>query len=106
MFAVSGDPADRCVDFEGDLKGVHLIGSGMNDGEIRVHGNAGRHLGSQMSGGTIRVEGDAGDWVGAEMRGGLIQVSGRRRRSCRCGLSREQAGYDRWHDPHRRRRRR
>ena len=76
LFAVSGDPADGRIDFEGDLSGVHFIGYGMTGGEIHVHGNAGRHLGGQMSGGTIRVEGNAGDWVGAEMRGGLIQVSG------------------------------
>jgi formylmethanofuran dehydrogenase subunit C len=76
LFAVSGDPADGRIDFEGDLRGVHFIGFGMTGGEIRVQGNAGRHLGGQMGGGTIRVEGDAGDWVGAEMRGGLIQVSG------------------------------
>jgi formylmethanofuran dehydrogenase subunit C len=76
FFAISGDPADRRIDFEGDLAGVHFVGYGMTGGEIHIHGNAGRHLGGQMSGGTIRVEGNAGDWVGAEMRGGLIQVSG------------------------------
>jgi formylmethanofuran dehydrogenase subunit C len=77
LFAVSGDPADDRMDFEGDLAGVHFIGYGMTGGEVHIHGNAGRHLGGQMSGGTIRVEGNASDWVGAEMRGGLIQVSGR-----------------------------
>ncbi len=76
LFAVSGDPEDSRIEFEGDLGGVHFIGFGMAGGEIHIHGNAGRHLGGQMSGGTIRVEGNAGDWVGAEMRGGLIQVSG------------------------------
>jgi formylmethanofuran dehydrogenase subunit C len=75
-FAVSGDPADGRIEFEGDLGGVHFLGYGMTGGEIVIRGNAGRHLGGQMSGGAIRVEGDAGDWVGAEMRGGLIEVSG------------------------------
>ncbi len=76
LFSVSGDPADGRIGFEGNLGGVHFIGFGMTNGEIHVHGNAGRHLGGQMSGGTIRVDGNAGDWVGAEMLGGLIQVSG------------------------------
>ena len=76
LFRISGDPADARIDFEGDLAGVHYIGYGMADGEIHVHGNAGRHLGSEMSGGRIEVEGDASDWVGGEMHGGLIRVAG------------------------------
>jgi formylmethanofuran dehydrogenase subunit C len=76
LFAISGDPSDGRMDFEGDLRGVHYIGYGMTAGEIHVHGNAGRHVGGEMSGGMIRVEGDAGDWVGGEMHGGLIQVNG------------------------------
>ncbi len=77
LFSVSGDPADGRIDFEGDLAGVHFIGYGMSDGEIHVHGNAGRHLGGEMTGGQIVVEGDAGDWVGGEMHGGLIKIKGR-----------------------------
>ena len=76
MFAVSGDPADGRIDFEGNLAGVHYIGYGMSTGEIHVHGNAGRHLGGEMTGGSIVVDGGAGDWVGGEMHGGTIQVSG------------------------------
>ena len=76
LFRVSGDPADGRIDFEGDLAGVHFIGYGMSDGEIHVHGNAGRHVGGEMTGGRIEVEGNAGDWVGGEMHGGLIQVKG------------------------------
>ncbi|HVX13621.1 MAG TPA: formylmethanofuran dehydrogenase subunit C [Pirellulales bacterium] len=77
FFAVSGSAADRRIDFEGDLSGVHWIGAQMAGGEIRVEGPAGRHLGSEMSGGRIHVTGDAGDWTGAEMRGGFIRVDGR-----------------------------
>jgi formylmethanofuran dehydrogenase subunit C len=76
LFNVSGDPAGGRIDYEGDLSGAHFIGHGMTGGEIRVLGNAGRHLGAEMTGGTIRVEGNAGDWVGAEMHGGSIQVQG------------------------------
>lgn len=76
FFDVSGDPADRCMQWHGDLAGVHWIGTGMSDGRIHVHGNAGRHLGSEMTGGEIHVDGDAGDWVGGEMHGGSICVQG------------------------------
>jgi formylmethanofuran dehydrogenase subunit C len=76
LFSVRGDPADARVDFEGNLAGVHFIGYGMSEGEIHVHGNAGRHLGGEMKGGRIIVEGNAGDWVGGELHGGLIHVAG------------------------------
>jgi len=76
LFHISGDPTDARMDFEGDLAGVHYIGYGMSDGEVRVLGNAGRHVGGEMTGGSIKVEGNAGDWVGGEMHGGLIHVAG------------------------------
>ena len=76
IFSVNGDPSDGRIDFEGDLSGVHFIGYGMTAGEIRVHGDAGRHVGGEMKGGLIVVEGNAGDWVGGEMHGGLIRVTG------------------------------
>jgi formylmethanofuran dehydrogenase subunit C len=76
LFAVTGDPDDGRLDIEGDLSGVHFIGYGMTEGEIWVHGNAGRHLGGEMTGGRIMVSGSAGDWVGGEMHGGLIHVKG------------------------------
>ncbi len=77
LFAVSGDPSDESLCWQGDLAGVHWIGAKMAGGSIRVEGPAGRHVGSEMSGGAIEVEGDAGDWVGGEMKGGLIRVRGR-----------------------------
>jgi formylmethanofuran dehydrogenase subunit C len=76
LFDVSGDPADACLRWEGDLSGVHWIGAKMSQGRVHVAGNAGRHLGSEMRQGEILVEGDAGDWVGGEMQGGFIQVRG------------------------------
>ncbi|MEX0867349.1 MAG: formylmethanofuran dehydrogenase subunit C, partial [Pirellulales bacterium] len=75
-FDVSGDAADLRIDLEGDLSGVHSIGSGLCDGTIHIHGPAGRHVGSGMRGGEIVVNGDAGDWLGAEMRGGMLRVKG------------------------------
>ena len=76
FFAVSGDAADLRIEWQGDLAGVHWIGAGMSEGEIRIAGNAGRHVGSEMTGGEIHVAGNASDWVGGEMHGGLIHVRG------------------------------
>ena len=77
FFSVSGDEADECQEWEGDLTGVHWIGAKMLSGKIVVHGNVGRHVGSEMRGGEIHVLGDASDWVGGEMHGGLIHVRGK-----------------------------
>jgi formylmethanofuran dehydrogenase subunit C len=77
FFTVSGDPTDEIHEWQGDLSGVHWIGTKMAAGKIVIEGNVGRHLGSEMRGGEIHVRGDAGDWVGAEMHGGLIHVRGR-----------------------------
>src|SRR5438477_3422943 len=77
FFAVSGDAADGVQEWEGDLAGVHWIGTKMESGHVMVHGNAGRHIGSEMRGGEIHVLGDASDWVGGEMHGGLIHVRGK-----------------------------
>jgi formylmethanofuran dehydrogenase subunit C len=77
FFKLSGDSSDGRLELTGNLAGVHWIGAHMSAGEIRVEGNAGRHVGSEMAGGEIHVSGDAGDWVGGEMHGGLIHVRGR-----------------------------
>jgi formylmethanofuran dehydrogenase subunit C len=76
LFSVSGDLSDGRIDMEGELAGVHFIGYGMKNGEIHVHGNAGRHVGGEMSGGQIKVDGNAGDYAGCEMHGGVIHVAG------------------------------
>jgi formylmethanofuran dehydrogenase subunit C len=76
MFTISGDASDKCMEFEGNLSGVHWIGAHMESGLVRIHGNAGRHVGSQMRGGKIIVDGDARGWVGSEMHQGLIHIKG------------------------------
>jgi formylmethanofuran dehydrogenase subunit C len=75
FFRVSG-ALDGEIHLTGDLARVKLIGAGMSEGRIVVHGSAGMHLGAGMSGGEILVEGNAGDWVGPEMTGGRIVVRG------------------------------
>lgn len=76
LFDVVGDASDKCLEFEGNLSGVHWIGAHMSSGTVRIHGAAGRHVGSQMRGGEIIVNGDAAGWVGAEMKQGLIRIHG------------------------------
>jgi formylmethanofuran dehydrogenase subunit C len=76
FFDVSGSAADNEIVWEGDCANVKLIGSRLQEGRIRVEGNAGMHLGAEMRGGEIIVNGNAADWVGAEMHGGRIRVKG------------------------------
>jgi formylmethanofuran dehydrogenase subunit C len=76
FFSVKGEANDGQIEWEGDLTNVHWIGARMQSGEVRIYGEAGRHVGSEMSGGRIQVWGSAGDWLGAELHGGLIHVRG------------------------------
>lgn len=75
FFRVAGGAGGE-IHLTGDLSRVKLIGAGMTEGGIVVHGSVGMHLGAEMSGGEILVEGDAGDWVGPEMTGGRITIRG------------------------------
>ncbi len=76
FFQVSGDAGDERIEWLGDLKGVHWIGTKMKSGRMDIRGSAGRHVGSEMSGGELHVEGDVSDWAGGEMHGGLLQIRG------------------------------
>src|SRR6478672_8641429 len=60
-FSVSGDASDEVHEWEGDLSGVHWLGTKMQSGKIVIPGHGGRHIGSEMRGGEIHVLGDAGD---------------------------------------------
>jgi formylmethanofuran dehydrogenase subunit C len=88
---------------EGDGARLDRIGAGLQDGQIRVEGNAGAYLGfgmrggrinvagnvdayaaSGLAGGVVTIGGDAGDYLGAAlpgehrgMRGGVVIVGGR-----------------------------
>lgn len=76
LFAVAGDPADLVWRLEGDFSAVHYVAAGMEQGEVQVAGDVGRHAGQGMRGGTLTITGSAGDWLGCEMRGGQIEVAG------------------------------
>ncbi len=76
FFSLSGSAADLKLRFLGELSGVHWLGAGLDEGEVIIEGNAGRHVGSEMTGGRIEVQGDTSDWLGGEMHGGEIFVRG------------------------------
>ena len=67
---------DNTLVWEGDCRGIKRIALELDQGCVRVEGNAGMHLGAEMTGGEVVVEGDATDWVGGEMHGGRIHVHG------------------------------
>ncbi|WP_435016492.1 formylmethanofuran dehydrogenase subunit C [Tundrisphaera sp. TA3] len=73
---VEGDGADGVLIFEGDLRRVAGLGTGMASGRIEVRGDVGPRLGAGMTGGEIEVTGSAGIWAGAEMAGGSIRIRG------------------------------
>jgi formylmethanofuran dehydrogenase subunit C len=64
------------VMIEGDVSKVRRIGTGMQSGEITIHGNVGMHLGAEMKGGKITVHGNAGAWAGTMMKDGTIEING------------------------------
>ena len=76
LFRVDGDGGDGLLIFEGDLRPVRGLASGMGSGRVVVRGDVGPRLGVGMLGGSIEVEGSAGDRAGAELRGGLIRIRG------------------------------
>ncbi|MDG2382492.1 MAG: formylmethanofuran dehydrogenase subunit C [Pirellulaceae bacterium] len=76
LFDVAGDAAEPCIEWHGELAGVHWIGAKMKSGTVRIHGDVGRHVGSEMAGGEIHIFGAAGDWLGGELKGGLIHARG------------------------------
>ncbi|MFN9720643.1 MAG: formylmethanofuran dehydrogenase subunit C [Planctomycetota bacterium] len=76
FFHVSGDAADECINFSGDLSRVHWIGAQMATGRIHIDGPAGRHVGSQMRGGRLIAGGHCGDYAGTEMIGGSLEIHG------------------------------
>jgi len=76
LFRVEGDGSDGHLIFEGDLRPVRGLASGMAWGRVELRGEAGPRLASGMLGGSVEVEGSAGAWAGAEMRGGLLRIRG------------------------------
>ncbi|TKT69346.1 formylmethanofuran dehydrogenase subunit C [Aquamicrobium sp. LC103] len=75
LFSVAGNDADQLV-FEGGSDRFDCVGSGLDEGSIRVVGNVGAQAGRKMTGGALTIEGDAGPHAGSAMRGGRLEIGG------------------------------
>ncbi|MHA6641262.1 formylmethanofuran dehydrogenase subunit C [Mesorhizobium sp. A623] len=75
IFRVSGSDASHIV-FEGGSNRFDLIAQGMQEGKIRVVGDAGAQAGRAMQGGSLVIEGNAGPHAGSGMRGGRLEIKG------------------------------
>jgi formylmethanofuran dehydrogenase subunit C len=69
----SGGPG---IVIEGDGARLDRIGAGMQDGQVRVEGNAGAYLGIGMRGGRIEVSGSVDAYAASGLSGGLVRVGG------------------------------
>ena len=74
-FDVHGHAGPGIV-IEGDGARLDRIGSGMQDGRIRVEGNAGAYLGIGMRGGRIDVSGSVDAYAASGLTGGLVKIGG------------------------------
>lgn len=75
LFEIGGSPGDRLVVVPA-ASNLDNLGAGMNEGEIRVEGDAGFCAGRGMSGGVLTVEGNAGNEAGSAMNGGRLHILG------------------------------
>jgi formylmethanofuran dehydrogenase subunit C len=76
LFQLDGDPADGCLEIEGDLRSVRELGRGMYDGRLVVRGDVGPYLGAELEGGVIELAGSAGPGAGVAMTGGQLRIVG------------------------------
>jgi formylmethanofuran dehydrogenase subunit C len=76
LFEVEGDGRDQRVAFEGDLRSIRGLASGMTSGELTISGLAGDGLAQGMTDGSVIVDGDVGAHAGAGMRGGFLRIRG------------------------------
>ncbi|WP_435009582.1 formylmethanofuran dehydrogenase subunit C [Tundrisphaera lichenicola] len=76
LFAIEGDGSDGHLIFEGDLRAVRGLASGMTSGRVEIRGDVGPRLALGMLGGSVDVSGSVGDRAGAEIRGGLLRIRG------------------------------
>lgn len=75
LFTVSGSDAQNIV-IKNSFGKLDFIGKDLENGSIRVEGDAGAYLGLGMKSGSIRVTGNAGLYAGCEMKKGTIEIDG------------------------------
>jgi formylmethanofuran dehydrogenase subunit C len=75
IFRVSGsDPL--AIVFEGGSHRFDMVAQGMQEGAVRLIGDAGAQAGRAMTGGSLIIEGNAGPHAGSGMRGGRLEIKG------------------------------
>jgi formylmethanofuran dehydrogenase subunit C len=75
IFRVAGKDISDIV-FQGGSERFDGVGSGLDDGIIRVTGDVGAQAGRGLRSGNLIVEGSAGPHAGTCMRGGRIEILG------------------------------
>ncbi len=75
LFEITGSDTETLV-FYNTCNTLDSIGSGMQGGIIRVHGDVGAYLGQNMKYGEISVFGNAGIYVASSMSGGELYIHG------------------------------
>jgi len=75
LFDITGQNLNDLV-IRNSCKLLDAIGTGMESGNICIHGNTGDYLGRNMRGGTIEVEGDSGHGTASGMHNGTIRGNG------------------------------
>jgi len=75
LFAISGAAGERLIIVPA-ADNLDNLGAGMQRGELRVEGNAGRRAARGLAGGTVEIAGNSGDEAGTGMSDGLLWIGG------------------------------
>lgn len=75
LFGISGSDAQNIV-IKNSFGKLDFIGKDLQDGRIKVEGDAGAYLGMGMKSGSIKVTGDAGLYAACEMKKGYLEIDG------------------------------
>jgi formylmethanofuran dehydrogenase subunit C len=76
LFAIEGPTDSEAIIFKGATGTLDYVGRGLERGEIRVEGDAGRYVGLHLKGGKIIVCGSVAAYAACEMKSGLLVVGG------------------------------
>jgi len=74
-FDISGSAGD-VLTIEGATPELDFIGAGLDNGTIRVVGDAGSYAGRKMAGGKLEIHGNAAHFLASGSTGGMIHVRG------------------------------
>jgi len=75
LFTISGSDTQAIV-IKNSVAKLDFIGKELQDGSIKVEGDAGAYLGFGIKSGEIIVDGNVGLYAGCEMKKGFIKITG------------------------------